>query len=534
MKIPNSASRRIEVAAFPLRKWHSTHTPGAFVPQEPKPWRFIEPLHERAIIMPWLSTGETWIELRCALRSIRVHFTDRECPIYLLCDRKPGWIREDGRLIVREMPGYRESNREGLREAWEFGCQIAAEVAWWNDDIYLLRETGWDDLRVALTEGALEEDANMLRASNNGWRRDLGNAAEALKLNGFENILRFATHTPYLFEADKAREIAASYHLPFSGAFETLYHTHHQTPHEPIGSAKTENLPCHGKPRYYNHGRYGPDEAAKAELGRLFPDPAPWELVLTKQAPAILTGAVPALVSMASFPPRAKGLERVVKDLLPQCDGLRVYLNGYDEIPDFLPDDQKLSIVLAGPNSEYPDMGSHGKWHWLGQEDCHHLTVDDDIFYHDGYVRHMVAACGRLNDKAIVGLHGYRFRFLQRGKMMASISIPRMRAMRTYHQFATEDWPTHALGSGVMCCRPSMIGLSQEALGGAIHSGDDEDLAIWAQIHKVPMVRVASPLRLTEPNDTEWRKDALHARPAFKDASDSKLRSYTNWTLHNP
>lgn len=528
-----AASKTIRPSAFPLRKWHATRKPEPYAPEKPRPWTLIEPLSARAIIMPWLSSGPAW-ELRHALRSILTHFTDRECPIHLLCDHRPSWLRARGRLRIVEMPGYAKSNHEGLREAWEYGCQIAAEVAWWNDDIYLLRPTGWDDLRTALTEGALEEDANLLRASNNGWRREMGNAAEALKANGFSGILRFATHTPYLFEADKARAIAERYHLPFSGAFETLYHTHHGTPHRPIGAEKTETLPCHGSPRYFNHGRYGPGASAKAEIERLFPVSTPWELASTQPAPAILKGAVPALVSMASFPPRAAGLERVISDILPQCDGLRLYLNGYDQIPAFIPDDPKIEVALAGPASERMDLGSHGKWHWLCREDCHHLTVDDDIFYQDGYVAHLVAACKRLGDRAIVGLHGYRFRFLQRGKMMASVPVPRMRQMRTYRQEHAEDWPVHALGSGVMCCRPSVISLTQDALGGALHSGDDEDLALWAQTQKVPMVRVASPLALALPNGAEWRKEALHARPAFKLSSEAKLRSHTQWTLHLP
>lgn len=526
-----SSHRHITQSAVPLQKWFANHPPEAHRPKPPRPWRMMEPLHERAIIMPWLSSGPEW-ELRHSLRSIDAFFSDKECPIYLLCDRRPAWLRANERIRIMEMPGYSKSNEEGLREAWEFGCQVAAQIAWWNDDIYLLRPTGWDDLRVALTEGDLEMAADELRSSGNGWRRSMGAAVEDLKLHGFSGILRFATHTPYLFEAEKAREIASTYHLPFSGAFETLYHNHHGTPHEPVGRHRTDTLPCGHNPRYLNHGRYGPNESSRAEIEKLFPNPSPWEVALTKSAPAILSGAIPALVSMATFPPRIAGLERVVSDILPQCDGLRIYLNGYDSIPDFMPDDAKLELVLAGTNSPHPDLGSHGKWHWLGREDCHHLTVDDDIFYADGYVRHMIDACKRLGDRAIVGLHGYRFRFLQRGALMPTIPVARMRHMRSYSHALDDDWTVHVLGSGVMCCRPSVIGLTPDALGGALHSGDDEDLALWAQTKKIPMIRVASPGALALANNTEWKKEALCRRPEFKEISEIKLRSHTKWTLH--
>lgn len=526
-------ARLIQQAPFPTASWKRVE-PGATSANTPKPFKVFEPQHERAIICPWLAVDEAFDCLRFSIRSIGQFFEDKECPIYIIGNARPKWLKDGHRVRFIKIDEYSESKEAGLWMAWQRGLQIANEVIWMNDDIYFLRPTGWDDMRVALTEGSLEEQEPLLKTAHNTWRRNLGNACADLRRRGFENVLRFATHTPFLFEREKSLEVMREYYIPFNGAWETLYHNHHKTPNEPCAVHKVMRLPAVGNPRYLNHKSNGPDSSTRDELRSLLSTKPEWEMDVVATTPAVLKNIVPSIVSMATFPPRIMGLESVIKDILPQCDALRIYLNGYDEVPGCVPDHPKVSVVLAGPLSANKDIGSHGKWHWLGDDDCYHLTVDDDIFYSPGYVRHMVDGCRRFKDKAIVGIHGYQFKFLRGGSMMNGMPIPRMRAMRPYHKGYKDDYPSHALGSGVMCCRPSVIGLTKEALCGAIHSGDDEDLALWAQVKKVPMVRITSPEGIALPNDTEWRKDALHARESFRLSSDKKLRAYKKWSLITP
>lgn len=250
---------------------------GKHVVLSPKPFRVIEPQHDRAIVIPWLSTGEKWQELRYALRSIHTHFTDRDCPIILIGDAPPKWLRPNPRLRHILIPQYAVSREAGLWEAWQIGMQIAREVLWSNDDIYFLRETGWNDLRIALTEGTLHQAENELRASGNGWRKALGCAVADLMHRGHSTVWRFATHTPFLFEIEKSREIFRTYHLHFKGSWVTLYHNHHRTPHEPCGPHKCMRLPAKKGERYLNHRDSGPDKATRANLMAMFPDLAPWE-----------------------------------------------------------------------------------------------------------------------------------------------------------------------------------------------------------------------------------------------------------------
>ena len=248
-----------------------------YVSLAPKPFIETGPSHPRAIVVPWLAVDEPWDELKHSLRSIHRFFTDKECPIYIIGDEPPKWLREGGRVRYIPVPEYYESRQAGLWAAWQIGMQIADEVCWTNDDIYFLRPTGWDDLRVALTEGELDDKESDLRASTNVWRSSLGEACAELRKRGHQPVWRFATHTPYLFEREKSLEIFRQYHIAYKGGWVTLYHNHHHTPHEDCGPHKTARLPAIGNPRYLNHKENGPDLRTQDELRRLLSTKAPWE-----------------------------------------------------------------------------------------------------------------------------------------------------------------------------------------------------------------------------------------------------------------
>jgi hypothetical protein len=251
--------------------------PADYQPQRPFKFREEPSRHPRAIVYPWLSTAAVGEELRYSLRSIEAHFTDRDCPIYILGDRAPAWLLPGGRVRHIEIEGYLRSRRRGMFQATTLGMQLADEVMWMNDDIYLLRETGWDDLRVALTEGELTERAGALLASENGWQKGRGQAAADVMAHGVPRVMCFASHTPYLFQRNKSLEILRKFRLPYKGFWETAYHNYHGTPHRPVGDWKTMRLPASPAARYLNHIGHGPDETTAAELLRIFPTSAPWE-----------------------------------------------------------------------------------------------------------------------------------------------------------------------------------------------------------------------------------------------------------------
>lgn len=111
--------------------------------------------------------------------------------------------------------------------------------------------------------------------------------------------------------------------------------------------------------------------------------------------------------SMASYPERRESLRLALPHLLKQLDELVLYLNDYDEIPDFCYH-PKLTVILGG--TALGDLRDNGKFYRLPvDDDSYVFTLDDDIIYPEDYVRRMVHYIEVLDRKAVVGVHGVDF-----------------------------------------------------------------------------------------------------------------------------
>ncbi|MBK5945382.1 hypothetical protein CCR83_02695 [Rhodobacter veldkampii DSM 11550] len=111
--------------------------------------------------------------------------------------------------------------------------------------------------------------------------------------------------------------------------------------------------------------------------------------------------------AMASFPARRESLRAVLAKILPQLDELRLYLNDYDEIPDFA-HDPKIRVTL-GKDAE-GDLRDNGKFHDLPIDDNSYIfTLDDDLKYPDDYVARMIHQIEMFGRACVVGVHGVIF-----------------------------------------------------------------------------------------------------------------------------
>lgn len=242
----------------------------------------------------------------------------------------------------------------------------------------------------------------------------------------------------------------------------------------------------------------------------------------------------PVIVAMATFPPRRQGMVEVVNALLPQCDKFYLYLNGYTSVPEELPKSDKLVCVCAGPGCAHADIGSQGKFFWVGQDEGYYLTVDDDIFYPQDYVAYMVACVDKYSRKAIVGLHGSIFRLKGGARLPPRNPLKDCRTLYPYNKKLAQDLAVHVLGAGVMACYPKAIGLTFDACKGPVHSGDDEDIAIWGQRNNVALVKVATEKDWVRPNPAMWVRDPLHRRAGYIQSADTKLRAWSEWAIRTP
>ena len=107
--------------------------------------------------------------------------------------------------------------------------------------------------------------------------------------------------------------------------------------------------------------------------------------------------------SIASIPGRVDCLERTVKTLYDQVDRVRIFLNEYPDVPDFLKNDPK---ILVERSQVHGDQGDSGKFFWSGAAETGvQLICDDDLAYPPDYAERMTASLKRYGWQCVVGVH---------------------------------------------------------------------------------------------------------------------------------
>lgn len=181
---------------------------------------------------------------------------------------------------------------------------------------------------------------------------------------------------------------------------------------------------------------------------------------------------------LASYPPRREKLERVIHALLPQVDEIHVFLNEYEEVPDFL-NHSRITVELGGPGRNLRD---NGKFFFAGQvRDGYCFTVDDDIVYPPDYVQHLIRKIEFYDRGVIVGLHGTIY-----GKPVRSFF--KGRTLYHFEEALEQDVVVNQLGTGTVAFHTSLVRPPLEwfeTTGMA-----DVWLAAQARRHGIPLVAI--------------------------------------------
>lgn len=270
--------------------WH--HKPGSYGDWEPAPlrWQRIgirpkgapplfeerlpklpDPVSERAIVYPWHSGQATWEELRYSLRSIEKFFEDKHCPIYILATSRPHWLVEGKGGRVKYIGAYT------YKEALAKGTHLAEKVLWMNDDIWFLRPGTWADCEVPrYLRDIGPEFLQKAQEQTNPWRRGVVQVLKRLAGMGKTEQKVFSTHTPYVFEREKVRDVFSKFETWEKFPMEMAYfHLHGKDP-QLLGDLRVHELPF-GDALWLNCADRHLTPAVKAALMELLPDPAPWE-----------------------------------------------------------------------------------------------------------------------------------------------------------------------------------------------------------------------------------------------------------------
>jgi len=222
-------------------------------------------------------------------------------------------------------------------------------------------------------------------------------------------------------------------------------------------------------------------------------------------------------ISMATFPPREKVVELVIRALLPQVDYLNIYLNDFESIPNFL-QHPKINAVLS--KDAKGDLRDNGKFYFLDRiHEGYHIMVDDDINYPENYIATLILKIEQYGRNAIVGSHG----------VILDNPITRFFQDRTVYNFIKSldrDCFVNLLGTGTICYHTST--LSMEGFS-APHTGmADVYLALIAREQKIPMVCIQRP--------SGWMSEINHGGGTLWDefkADDKKqtklVKAIGNW-----
>lgn len=106
-------------------------------------------------------------------------------------------------------------------------------------------------------------------------------------------------------------------------------------------------------------------------------------------------------VQIASIPNRIELLRRTVESLKNQVDFIHVGLNNYDQIPDFLNRNWKITGTLLDNST-----GDAAKFYGVEDLEGYIFTCDDDLIYPKDYVKRMIDKIEQYKRKTIITNHG--------------------------------------------------------------------------------------------------------------------------------
>jgi FkbM family methyltransferase len=200
--------------------------------------------------------------------------------------------------------------------------------------------------------------------------------------------------------------------------------------------------------------------------------------------PSVATpSAEKVIVSMASIPQRESMLRDAVSSLYPAVDSLRVFLNNYDDIPEFLLQD-KIEVCRS---QDYGDNGDAGKFFWVDNDTEGYLFYcDDDLVYPPDYVDYIIKRLKQYDNSAIIGLHGILLK-----QPLVDYYNRYYRYVKRFLFECKRDHSVHILGTGCVAYHTSVISLYRKDF--IFRNMADIWLALEAQKQKVPMICIEHP-----------------------------------------
>lgn len=216
------------------------------------------------------------------------------------------------------------------------------------------------------------------------------------------------------------------------------------------------------------------------------------------------------IAGLASIPSRAQSLSDVVASLSPQVDEIRIFLNGYASVPEWLNDKPRVKVFRS---QDFADYGDAGKFFKIDpQNPEYYFTCDDDILYPVDYVDSMLSELLIRRDQAVVGVHGVLIK-----QPLTRYYDDSSRYVFRHVNGLTYANSVHVLGTGTTAFRSDILGMRFRDL----QAPNMADIWLAARAHhqRIPLVAV--------PRLPGWMTQSPHASAAESIYGASKTGANT-------
>ena len=225
---------------------------------------------------------------------------------------------------------------------------------------------------------------------------------------------------------------------------------------------------------------------------------------------------------LASYPGRIKESEVAINSLINQVDHIYIYLNLYDEIPNFL---NKPNITCKlGQFAPEGDLRDLGKFHFLDIFESEIvLLVDDDIQYPTNYASTMVDRLDKYDGQVVMGVHGRTLKPNFKNYFIDSHVFHFRRSLKS-------DLIVDVLGTGTVAFDAEKIKFQSDSF---TRSGKaDIDFAIAARNGNHPLIAVSrNKSWLTDATSLEGQGHNLYLEFKNEGVQHAEiLHDGSNWT----
>jgi hypothetical protein len=227
--------------------------------------------------------------------------------------------------------------------------------------------------------------------------------------------------------------------------------------------------------------------------------------------------SVKTVVSMASIKRRKDSVKGVIESIKNQCDELHIYLNDYDEVPQFMMD-EKIKII----NASNGDIGDIGKFYNI-QDNCYAFTIDDDIIYPHDYVASLISKIEKYNRQCCVGVHGVILNHNVN-------NYYKNRKCIHYRSMHNHDTGVHILGTGTLAFHTSTI----KPYFSDFHAPNMADIwfAILAQKNKVGMRCVSRKAQWLIDAPGIIAGDSIYGKKTTATDQTNAINDHGKWILY--